>query len=175
MAQNDILDDLIRHMEWADATLWRAVLEREDAELDGKLEFLLHHIHTVQHAFLRLWTGAPLEFPQAADFDDARALALWGREAHAAIQTFLAEADDAALASELVIPWEARMEERFGRAVEKVSVGQSALQVPCHSTHHRGQVMSRLRELGSEPPLVDYIAWLWFGRPAPPWPTEPAA
>ena len=36
-----------------------------------------------------------------------------------------------------------------------------------HSTYHRGQVNARLREIGAEPPLVDYIAWLWFDRPAP--------
>lgn len=37
------------------------------------------------------------------------------------------------------------------------------------STYHRGQANSRLRELGGKPPLVDYIAWIWFGRPAPRW------
>ncbi len=39
-----------------------------------------------------------------------------------------------------------------------------------HSTHHRGQVAARLRELGGEPPLVDFIAWLWWKRPEPEWP-----
>jgi uncharacterized damage-inducible protein DinB len=39
-----------------------------------------------------------------------------------------------------------------------------------HSTYHRGQVNARLRELGIEPPLTDYIAWIWFGRPEAEWP-----
>jgi len=38
-----------------------------------------------------------------------------------------------------------------------------------HSTHHRGQVNARLRELGGEPPLADFIVWLWWGRPAASW------
>jgi uncharacterized damage-inducible protein DinB len=42
-------------------------------------------------------------------------------------------------------------------------------QVTSHSTHHRGQVNARLRALGGEPPLVDYIAWVWFGKPAADW------
>jgi uncharacterized damage-inducible protein DinB len=39
-----------------------------------------------------------------------------------------------------------------------------------HTVYHRGQVNARVRALGGEPPLVDYIAWLWLGRPAPEWP-----
>jgi hypothetical protein len=26
-------------------------------------------------------------------------------------------------------------------------------------------VNARLRELGAEPPLTDFIAWIWFGKP----------
>jgi uncharacterized damage-inducible protein DinB len=48
------------------------------------------------------------------------------------------------------------------------------IQVATHSTYHRGQVNARLREVGGEPPLVDYIAWIWFGRPAPEWSAAPS-
>jgi uncharacterized damage-inducible protein DinB len=34
----------------------------------------------------------------------------------------------------------------------------------------RAQVNTRLRELGATPPLVDFIAWAWFGKPAAEWP-----
>jgi hypothetical protein len=27
----------------------------------------------------------------------------------------------------------------------------------------------RLRELGTTPPLVDFIAWAWAGKPSPDW------
>ena len=50
------------------------------------------------------------------------------------------------------------------------TVGETTLQVPMHTVYHRGQVNARVRALGGEPPLVDYIAWLWLGRPAPEWP-----
>jgi len=43
-------------------------------------------------------------------------------------------------------------------------------QVIIHSTHHRGQVNSRIRELKGEPPLVDFIVWIWLGKPAAAWP-----
>jgi uncharacterized damage-inducible protein DinB len=53
------------------------------------------------------------------------------------------------------------------------TVAETMLQVTFHSAYHRGQVSARLREVGVEPPLVDYIAWIWFGRPDAPWPALP--
>jgi uncharacterized damage-inducible protein DinB len=46
------------------------------------------------------------------------------------------------------------------------------LQVALHSVHHRAQVSMRLRELAAAPPQVDYIDWLWRGRPAAEWPAR---
>ena len=40
------------------------------------------------------------------------------------------------------------------------------LQVALHSMYHRGQINARLRDFGGNPPLVDFIAWVWLGRPA---------
>jgi uncharacterized damage-inducible protein DinB len=44
-----------------------------------------------------------------------------------------------------------------------------------HSAHHRGQALRRLRELGVEPPLCDFIVWIWTGRPDADWGEEEAA
>ena len=44
------------------------------------------------------------------------------------------------------------------------------MQVALHSTYHRGQINARIRELGGEPPLTDFIAWVWAGKPQPSWP-----
>jgi len=49
------------------------------------------------------------------------------------------------------------------------------LQVAMHSSHHRGQVARRLRELGVESPLTDYIAWIWMSRPVADWGDDEAA
>jgi uncharacterized damage-inducible protein DinB len=57
----------------------------------------------------------------------------------------------------------------MNRRFEAPTLAETMLQVASHSTYHRGQVNARLRELAGEPPLVDYIAWIWFGRPAPEW------
>ena len=55
------------------------------------------------------------------------------------------------------------------------ALGDILAHVPVHGQHHRGQVNARLREIGGEPPLVDYIAWIWFGRPAPDWIVTPSS
>ena len=49
------------------------------------------------------------------------------------------------------------------------AIAESMLQVALHSQYHRGQINARLRALGGEPPRVDYIIWLWLGRPPADW------
>ena len=53
------LTDLYRHMEWADAAVWVAVLASEGGRVDAKLRESLYHLHVVQRAFLRAWRGEP--------------------------------------------------------------------------------------------------------------------
>ncbi len=173
MAGKEILVELTRHAEWADAEMWRAVLDaagKGPAALDSKVEFWLHHIHVVQHAFVYIWRGEPLVFPEIGDFAEPLALADWGREGHASIQGYLDQAGGADLDRELEIPWTEQLKARWNRPIGPVSVAQSATQVAMHSTHHRGQVAARLRELDVEPPMIDYIAWVWFGKPEAEWP-----
>jgi uncharacterized damage-inducible protein DinB len=161
-------NDLIIHMEWADSCLWKAVSENGDR--DSKVETCLHHIHLVQHAFLSLWRGEPLDLPEASHFVDEVALARWGRQGHIGIQKFIDSAEESALQRELAILWSGELAARWDGPVEAVSVHQSILQVTMHSVHHRGQVALRLRELNIEPPMFDFIVWLWRGRPRAQWP-----
>ena len=70
------LHDLFRHMAWADAVIWRAILQAAPPT-DDRLHHLLHHIHTVQHAFLPVWNEQPLQLQKAGAFPDSQALARW--------------------------------------------------------------------------------------------------
>jgi uncharacterized damage-inducible protein DinB len=62
------------------------------------------------------------------------------------------------------------MTEILEREIETPTLGETMLQVPSHTTSPRGQINADLRRLGGEPPLVDFIAWVWFGKPEPVWP-----
>ncbi len=161
--------DLHRHMEWADAAVWTSVLAGESSRTDDRLRALLYHLHMVQRAFLRVWRGEPRETPYPT-FDDPLSLMGWGQGFYGEASAYLGALSEEQMAEPLPVPWATMVERRLGRAAQPTTLGETALQVALHSQYHRGQINARLRELGREPPLVDYIAWVWLGRPSPEWP-----
>ena len=92
---------------------------------------------------------------------------------HAESNRFLGTVDASMLKDVVEMPWARSLEAQLGRPIVMPTLGETVQQVASHSTYHRGQINARLREVGGQPPLVDYIAWIWFGRPAPNW--APAA
>ena len=83
-------------------------------------------------------------------------------------------ADPDTLARPVEMPWAKRFAATTGQ-ITHPTLARSALHLALHSAHHRGQVNVRLRALGAEPPLVDYIAWIWKGQPEAQWPRNVAA
>jgi uncharacterized damage-inducible protein DinB len=172
----DLLRQLIRHMEWADAEVWRAVLAHEPAVNDARMKNLLTHLHVVQRLFLILWTKQPLDpasaQPSFATLADLRA---WAVTYYPESHLFLGALEPSTLTDVVEMPWARSLEARIGRPISMPTLGETIQQVASHSTYHRGQVNARLRDVGGEPPLVDYIAWIWFGRPEPAWLQAPSA
>lgn len=162
--------ELYDHMKWADAVVWRAALGNPAVESDAFMRERFWHVHMVQRAFLSVWRGTALDRRDAASFASLADIARWGAEGHDEIQKQVAAVDDAALDRITILPWAARLTARFGREPVPTTLRDTMLQVPMHSTYHRGQLNARLRELGGEPPLTDYIAWVWTGKPAADWP-----
>jgi uncharacterized damage-inducible protein DinB len=156
---------LARHMAWADRLVWTRVHATPAAAGDTKVGDTLHHVHLVQHIFLQAWTQAAFQVRERSTFGTLLDLERWGHEAHAGVLSFLERATAADLDGELRMPWASHFEARAKQPAGVHTLGESALQVFLHTQHHRGQVCSRLRELGGEPPTVDFIVWLWAGRP----------
>lgn len=168
MDLREFLIDQHRHMEWADALTWRAVLESERAAADEVLRERLNHIHMVQRMFFDIWRGEAANF-QAGQGLQGRELAAWAREVYGQARTLLADpAED--LDRPVALPWAQQIAERLGYEPSVVTLADTAAQVVAHTAHHRGQVMTRLRELGASPPLIDFIAWAWRGRAEAAWP-----
>lgn len=165
----DALCDLVRHMEWADATVWRAALAHPPAAHDERLRNLLLHLHAVQRAFLHVWTSKLVTLPTPDGFADLAGVHAWSRPYHDEMTAFLASLEEASLSRPIEMPWIAEFEQRSGRRFDKPTLAETIFQITSHSTYHRGQVNMRLREVGGEPPLVDFIAWVWFGKPEAEW------
>ena len=163
------LRDLAAHMEWADAQAWAAALSKAEAGEDHALRAKLSHTHGVQRAFLCVWRGVTVVRPPAEPPDLRTTLAA-ARSYYEDLARFLDALDDAELARTVVLPWSSGFTEYLGREPSATTLAETLTQVAMHSTYHRGQVNTRLRELGVEPALTDYVAWLWFGRPEPSWP-----
>lgn len=163
---------LLGHAEWADALVWKAVegVPADDAELRAKL----HHLHMVQWAYLHIWRGEPVRPRELGSFPGLPAIRAWAREYYGELPSYLATLKEGSLATEVRFPWADSLVQRFGRA-EPASWAESVLQIAMHSSYHRGQLARRLRELGREAPLTDFIAWVWQRRPEADWGGEDAA
>lgn len=169
-----LLLELARHMEWADAVVFTALRGRSQAEQDDALLKRLRHLHLVQKVFLDVWQGRPIQ-PQETDAFSIGELEAFARDLHPQIQRFLETLAPADLDRAVALPWSALVSRNLGFQIADPTLGQTLAQVAAHSAYHRGQANARLRELGLEPPMTDYIAWVWTRQPAAPWPeaTEP--
>ncbi len=161
--------DLYDHMAWADAEVWTAILNCDPAREDAKLRGALLHVHVAQRIFLRTWRGESLDdpFPQ---FDQTPAMCQWAATYYGEARSHVASLTDGQLHEAMPPAWTQRIERLLSRGCATATLRDTVMQVPLHTQYHRGQLNARLRELGGTPPLVDYIAWVWFGRPAPAWP-----
>lgn len=170
MFSTEFIRDLYAHMEWADSSVWQAVLKSPDAAADQNMRDRLQHIHMTQKAFLQVWTKQPLDHYQQLKFDSMAELYAWIGPYYPEARRFLSAVQPSQFTEPGPVPW-AKYFVPAGREAGMTTLGETLFQLTSHTTYHRGQVNTRLRELGAEPPLVDYIAWLWLGRPAAAWPS----
>ena len=161
--------DLYLHMEWADALVWSSILASDTARGNPAMLEKLGHIHRTQQYFLKFWRGEDLTYLEMKlSLEEELALARsWHREARTWIETL----DDDALTREISAPWADRFAQRAGvERAHPTRLGETMYQVVAHTTYHRGQASTLLRQDGVTPPNLDYIVWLWIGRPNPRWP-----
>lgn len=155
-----MLRDLVHHKAWASSVLLTAIQNSVRAADDDGLRTLLHHIILAN----RFWLFSCLDRPFTIDAESQvpgslREVVELFRSTHVMEGKWVAEADDAVL--------ERRLE---GPLIPggSCSIAQAYLQVCMHSQGHRSQCASRLRGLGGEPPVTDFIVWL-VERPVAQW------
>jgi uncharacterized damage-inducible protein DinB len=163
--------DVLHHMEWADSRAWNAVLAMPRLAHDEWMRDHFHHFHSTQWAYLQTFRGEAIRIPELDTLADLAAVGRWARQFYRELPAFRDALDDAAMRRFAEFPWSAQLVERLG-SVGPATVGECILQLGLHSSHHRGQILTRIRETGGEPPMTDYIAWIWLKRPSPEWGTR---
>jgi uncharacterized damage-inducible protein DinB len=160
-----MLRDLFQHQAYADAAMVNAIRRHEVAARDEQLRVLLHHILISHRFWTHLGQGLPFSIDDENEVPDSlEPLVSRYCDTHVQEQAWLARLGESDLTRTL--------ESAFfpGRSIP---LSEALVQVCLHSQGHRSQCATRLRQLGGEPPLLDFIVWV-KDRPAPVW-AEPAA
>jgi uncharacterized damage-inducible protein DinB len=172
MRDLDHVKDLLGHCAWADAMFFGAWAKADSQ--DQELRERLRHSTATQAFFLGVFTGT-MDLPWArilkgevkppwadqplAAFEDLRREV---QDNHARLAAFAGDLDETGLQRPVTIPW-------FPDPPCTVELGEALVQVAMHTQHHRAQAMTRLKLVGGKPHNVDYLIWLWKGRPAARW------
>jgi uncharacterized damage-inducible protein DinB len=146
---------LLLYTLWADRACLAVTrgVEPEDLTRDagvsyGSLLGTLSHILSSQRRWLARFTGQ--EAPSPVVYADAEGLAGAWSETAAEMEFFLASLTEEQLAAECA--W---VDTEIGPVTRPL--WQPVTHMVNHSTYHRGQVVSLLRQLGYEPPKTDFI------------------
>jgi uncharacterized damage-inducible protein DinB len=166
------INELFAHMHWADAKVWDTILNTPAAQNHEKIKTVIHHYHLTQYAFFYIWNDLPMDFPGLEEFESTSDIAKWASKYPHLAVSYLSGLEEKDLNRVIQIPWSDRLEKVLGQKPEETNLIETMLQVTSHSSYHRGQVNSLIRSMGAEPPLVDFIAWVWFGKPLAKWPVE---
>lgn len=158
---NTQLQGLVAHLRWADAVTFHALGKCPAAQAEADVRDRLFHAAWVARAFADLLGGAPGGQPprEVPPFAELRELT---RAAGEALQAWMDRASEGDLDRKVQVPW-------FADPPLRIAAREALIQAVMHSQHHRGQTMTRLKQLGGEAKNVDYIIWLWKQKPAPRW------
>ncbi len=150
--------DLLLYMLWADRQMLKAVraVRPEDLNRDAGVSFrsilgTMAHILGGQKLWLSRLLGHPVDIvPGPGDFPDLLSWITAWEENASGIEAFLAGLTDEQLAAPLT--WTNQAGEVHTRPL-----WQPVLEMVNHSTYHRGQVVSLLRQMGYPAESTDLI------------------
>jgi uncharacterized damage-inducible protein DinB len=151
--------DLLLYMLWADRLTLAAVREVKPEDLNrdagvsfGSLLGTMAHMLASQRLWLSRFLGNPLTSIPALDEtpDLPSWIAVW-EETASHLEAFVAGLSDDQLASSLT--WNSIPDGEE----HTLPLWQPAVHLVNHTTYHRGQVVSLLRQMGYAPPATDLV------------------
>ncbi len=151
----ELLQELARHQVWADQAHWKALHGNVALAEDPEIRKRLNHMLTALKMLTALSRGEAPDTAGMKEIDSLVDLEKAMGMAHRELASALASVD---LDKMIPLP-------RGPRGPFEAPAGVLLLQVLTHSQHHRGQNASRMRQLGTTPPMTDFVVWYALGRP----------
>lgn len=150
--------ELLAYTIWADRTILEALravsqedLVRETGISFGSLAGTMTHILAAEQRWLARFLGGPeAEPPVPGEYEDRLQLALAFEEVWSQLEYFLASLTLDQLSSDLT--WTTSEGVSHTRSLRR-----AVFHLVNHSTYHRGQVVSLMRQLGYAAPATDLI------------------
>ncbi|HEY4594690.1 MAG TPA: DinB family protein [Thermoanaerobaculia bacterium] len=160
-ATSATIRELLVYMLWADRLTLAAVrqVKPEDLTRDAGISFgsvlgTLAHMVISQRLWLSRFLGNPLtSLPRLDEYPDLSSWIAGSEETASQIEAFLAGLSGDQLAAPLT--WASLPD----GAVRTLPLWQAVVHLVNHTTYHRGQVVSLLRQLGYETPQTDMIRY----------------
>jgi uncharacterized damage-inducible protein DinB len=156
------LRELIQYQEWADAEFFKRWNDLPEMQENEDIRKMTDHMTFVQKLFLDVLHKQPVAFPDknapSAMFSELRRRS---RENHNRLKKFVSELDADALMANVHIA--------FFPGTFTPTVHEALTQVVMHTQHHRAQNLQRLAQLSGKSPVVDWIAWVFRGKPVAVW------
>jgi uncharacterized damage-inducible protein DinB len=151
----ELLEELARHQAWADTQHWKTLRENSAALEDPEIRKRLNHMVMALRMLTTLARGGTPDTTGWKDIEPAGQLEAALCEANADLLEALKTVD---LQNMIALP-------RGPRGPFEAPAGVLLLQAITHSQHHRAQNASRMRQLGANPPMTDFVVWYAIGRP----------
>ena len=155
MFDAQLLLQLARHQAWADMAHWKVLHQNSTLQEDPEIRKRLNHIVMTLRMLSGLAQGCTPDPSTLKEIESAEQLEAAQQKANADLIENIKTLDlqkMIALPSGPQGPWEA-------------PAGALLLQAITHGQHHRGQNASRMRQLGTTPPMTDFILWYALGQP----------
>jgi uncharacterized damage-inducible protein DinB len=164
MTRNDI-EYIYKYNRWANAAIFDAAAKLTPEQFTRDLQSshcsvrdTLAHILAAEWIWLERWKGvSPKTLLDPADFPTVESVRAALRKVEEERDDFVANLSDESLAESLTYT-NTRGEQWT------YTFGQMLQHVAHHSTYHRGQVTTMLRQLGAEPAPVDLLVWVDVGQ-----------
>ena len=157
----DEASELFSYGSWATARMCRAAKALTDEQREAvaassfpSLTATLAHLVSAEWIWLRRWLGdSPTSLPSWAEGPTFQAITAQLAAVEAERATWMAPLTDADLRR--VISYHALDGHPYAHPLEKLM-----RHVVNHSTYHRGQMATQLRQLGQTPPNTDFIRFV---------------